>query len=96
MFAALGEPTRLKVVARLCAEGPLSTVHLGAGTAMTRQALTKHLRALEDAGLVRGTRGRPRMWQVRPRRLDDARAWLEHASRQWDVVLARLKAFVED
>ncbi|HZS41016.1 MAG TPA: metalloregulator ArsR/SmtB family transcription factor [Polyangia bacterium] len=96
LFAALGDPTRLKLVSRLCAEGPLSTVHLGAGSGMTRQALDKHLAALAHAGLVEGTRGRPRVWQLKPRRLDDARAWLDRISRQWDLALGRLKSFVEE
>jgi DNA-binding transcriptional ArsR family regulator len=69
VFAALGDDTRLRLVARLSAEGPLSTVHLGAGAAITRQALTKHLYALAKAGLVEGTRGRPRVWRLKPTRL---------------------------
>jgi DNA-binding transcriptional ArsR family regulator len=96
VFAALGDATRLKLVTRLGVEGPLSTVHLGAGAGMTRQAVTKHLQALEDAGLVQGTRGRPRVWRLERRRLDDARQWLEKISQQWDDALGRLKAFVEE
>ncbi|HEY0466529.1 MAG TPA: metalloregulator ArsR/SmtB family transcription factor, partial [Polyangiaceae bacterium] len=63
LFAALGDETRLKLVSRLCTEGPLSIVRLSEGTDVTRQAITKHLRALADAGLVHDTRqGRERIW----------------------------------
>lgn len=96
LFAALGDRTRLRLVERLCVEGPLSTVRLGAGTGITRQAITKQLQALADAGLVEGSRGRPRVWKLAPRRLDEARRSLERITRQWDEALERLRAFVED
>ena len=95
LFAALGDATRLRLVQRLCAEGPLSTVRLGDGSGITRQAVQKHLRALTDAGLVEGTRGRPRVWRLKPRRLDEARQSLARISQQWDDALDRLRAFVE-
>ena len=95
MFAALGDRTRLALVARLSAEGPLSTVRLQAGMRMTRQALAKHLGALERVGLVRGRRGRPRYWELERGRLAAARRWLDEISAQWDDALARLKVFVE-
>ncbi|MGZ3426838.1 MAG: ArsR/SmtB family transcription factor [Polyangia bacterium] len=96
VFAALGDHTRLRIVERLCSDGPLSTVTLGEGAGMTRQAVTKHLVAVADAGLVEGTRGRPRVWRLKPRRLDEARASLDRISRQWDDALGRLRAFVEE
>jgi DNA-binding transcriptional ArsR family regulator len=95
LFAALGDETRLKLVARLGADGPLSTVTLGEGVRITRQALTKHLEALADAGLVEGSRGRPRVWRLKPRRIDEARRSLERIAQQWDDALDRLRAFVE-
>jgi DNA-binding transcriptional ArsR family regulator len=96
LFAALGDETRLRVVARLCREGPLSIARLTDGAAVTRQAITKHLHVLAGAGLVRGARaGRERVWQIEPERLDDARRDLDRISRQWDAALQRLKAFVE-
>jgi DNA-binding transcriptional ArsR family regulator len=95
VFVALGDRTRLRIVERLCTDGPLSTVTLGAGSGITRQAVTKHLEALADAGLVEGTRGRPRVWRLKPRRLDEARAVLDRISQQWDDALGRLRAFVE-
>ena len=96
VFAALGDPTRLRIVARLCDSGPQSLVRLTEGAEVSRQAISKHLRALEDAGLVRSDRaGRERVWALQARRLADARAWLEQISGQWDDALARLRAFVE-
>ena len=96
VFAALGDPTRLTLVARLCAQGPLSISRLSEGTGVTRQAITKHLDTLEQAGVVRGTRtGRERIWEIEPRRLEMARRCLDQISAQWDVALTRLAAFVE-
>ena len=97
VFAALGEPTRLTLVAKLCAEGPLSISRLSEGTGVTRQAITKHLRTLADAGVVHGTRsGRERIWQLETKRLEKARRCLDQISDQWDDAIARLRAFVED
>jgi DNA-binding transcriptional ArsR family regulator len=96
LFAALGDETRLALVARLSGGGPLSIARLSAGSSVTRQAITKHLEVLAGAGLVRGTRrGRERVWALQPRRLDEARAYLDRVSRSWDEALARLAVFVE-
>ncbi|HEY8244395.1 MAG TPA: metalloregulator ArsR/SmtB family transcription factor [Casimicrobiaceae bacterium] len=96
IFAALGDPTRLKLVALLCAGGAFSIAHLTESTDISRQGVTKHLRVLADAGVVRDVkRGRERLWQLEPDRLDDARRALEIIGRQWDEALDRLKAFVE-
>jgi DNA-binding transcriptional ArsR family regulator len=96
LFAALGDRTRLGLVERLCVEGPLSTVTLCAESGVTRQAVSKHLAALEQAGLVEGTRARPRLWRLKPRRLEQARRSLDRISRQWDDALDRLRALVEE
>jgi DNA-binding transcriptional ArsR family regulator len=97
VFAALGDATRLSLVARLCVEGPLSIVRLSDGAGVTRQAVTKHLDALAEAGLVRDSRrGRERIWELEPRRLERARLCLGQISDQWDATIGRLKAFVED
>lgn len=97
VFAALGDETRIGFVARLGADGPLSTAELGAEASITRQAVAKHLHVLEGAGLVRGTRhGRDSVWELRPQGLQAARRCLEQISRQWDDALGRLKALVED
>ena len=96
LFAALGDETRLALVARLSAEGPLSIAKLTAGADVTRQAVTKHLHILAEAGLVHGAReGRERVWELEPRRLEDARRYLDLISRRWDAALDRLKAHVE-
>jgi DNA-binding transcriptional ArsR family regulator len=96
VFAALGDEARLALIARLSAEGPLSTVSLGVGAGISRQALTKQLQALADAGLVEGTRGRPRVWRLKPRRFAEAQRSLQRIAQQWDDLLGRLKAFVEE
>jgi DNA-binding transcriptional ArsR family regulator len=96
LFAALGDRTRLALVARLCEKGPLSITMLTSGSDITRQAVTKHLRVLAEAGVVRGTReGRQSVWELRPRRLEEARRYLDHISKHWDDTLVRLRAFVE-
>ena len=96
LFAALGDETRLRLVFRL-REGPVSITKLTAGSKITRQAITKHLRVLEQARLVRGVRhGREKLWQLDRRRLDDARHYLDLISKQWDSALGRLREFVED
>jgi DNA-binding transcriptional ArsR family regulator len=97
LFAALGEPTRLSLVARLSREGPLSIARLSEGAGVTRQAITKHLLTLEHAGLVQGARsGREHVWQLETKRLERARRCLDHISGQWDAALERLRAHVED
>jgi DNA-binding transcriptional ArsR family regulator len=97
LFAALGDETRLRLVSRLCDEGPQSITRLTIGTDVTRQAITKHLRLMQGAGLVQESRrGRESVWQLEPRRLEDARRHLQDISRQWDEALARLKTFVEE
>jgi len=96
VFAALGDPTRLRLVARLSVDGPLSITRLSEGAGVTRQAITKHLEALADAGLVQHNwRGRERIWELEPRRLEIARRYLDRISDQWDEAIGRLKAFVE-
>lgn len=96
MFAALGDRTRLALVARLSSGGPASIADLTEGTQVTRQAVTKHLQVLADAGLARShRRGRERVWQLEPARLAAARRWLGGLSAQWDASLSRLKAMVE-
>jgi DNA-binding transcriptional ArsR family regulator len=96
LFAALGDATRLRIVARLCEAGPLSIVRLTRGTRISRQAITKHLRALAAAGVVRSDRiGRERIWELQTARLEQARRALDQISNQWDAALERLRAFVE-
>lgn len=96
MFAALGDATRLTIVARLSAGTPQSIAALTAGAGVTRQAVTKHLHVLDEAGLVRSLRhGRERLWQLELDKLAAARRCLDDISAQWDQSLSRLKAFIE-
>lgn len=96
IFAALGDETRLALLARLGAGEPLSIVRLSDGAPVTRQAITKHLRVLAKAGLVKDARrGRERLWELEPEPLDKARRYLDQISQQWDETLARLKTLVE-
>ncbi|HJQ40272.1 MAG TPA: metalloregulator ArsR/SmtB family transcription factor [Thermoanaerobaculia bacterium] len=96
IFAALGDETRLRVVSRLSAGGPMSIAQLTEGTDVTRQAVTKHLEVLAGAGLVHDFRqGRERVWELRTRRLEEARRALDLISQRWDEALERLRALVE-
>jgi DNA-binding transcriptional ArsR family regulator len=96
VFAALGDETRLRIVARLCGKGPMSIVRLADGARVSRQAITKHLHALEEAGLARSSRaGRERVWQLRTKRLSEVRRYLSQISHEWDEALDRLRSFVE-
>jgi len=97
LFAALGDATRLRLVWRLCDGGPMSITKLTAGSRMTRQAITKHLRVMEAARLVHSDRrGRERVWRLDQHRLAEARHYLNLISKQWDDALERLRKFVED
>ena len=96
IFAALGDGTRLRLVSRLCAGGPMSIARLTAGTRVTRQAVTKHLQVLAGAGLVRGRRqGRQSLWELETRQLEVARRYLDLISKRWDDTLGRLKTGLE-
>jgi DNA-binding transcriptional ArsR family regulator len=97
LFAALGDETRLALLDRLGAGGPQSITRLTSGSMVTRQAITKHLHILAEAGLVHDTqRGRERIWTIEPVRVDEARRYLDRIARQWDEALERLKTFVEE
>ena len=97
LFAAMGDETRLALIARLRAGRPSSISQLAAGSRLTRQAITKHLRVLERAGIVHSTHaGRESRFELDARPLEEMREYLALVSRQWDQALARLKAFVEE
>jgi DNA-binding transcriptional ArsR family regulator len=97
LFAALGDETRLGLVARLCAGGPLSITELTFGSGVTRQGITKHLRVMERSGLARSTRrGRENVWKVDLRGMEEAQRYLGEILTQWDKALARLQKFVKD
>lgn len=95
LFAALGDRTRLQLVSRLCEHGPLSITQLTHGARVTRQAVTKHLRVLEDAGLARCSKqGRHQVWQLEIEPIENARHSLERLARRWEEALSRLKELV--
>jgi DNA-binding transcriptional ArsR family regulator len=97
ILAALGDESRLQIVRKLCKGGPLSTTRLAEGADISRQAVTKHLHALNKAGLVRSERhSRERIWKLEPKRIDEVRRYLAHISAQWDDALSRLESAVED
>jgi DNA-binding transcriptional ArsR family regulator len=97
IFAALGDATRLRLVARLSDDGPSSIARLSDDSGVTRQAITKHLNALAAAGLARNSRsGRERIWELQPRRLENARRCLDQIADQWDAAIGRLRDFVEE
>ena len=96
IFAALGDETRLSLVAKLCAGSPQSITQLTAGSKLTRQAISKHLRVLEEAGLVVSARlGRESQYEFNRKPIDDLKSYLEDVSRQWNDALGRLTSFVE-
>jgi DNA-binding transcriptional ArsR family regulator len=97
IFAALGDETRLGLLARLTNGEPQSISRLTSGTRLTRQAVTKHLRVLEGAGVVYSVKtGRESRFALEPKTIIDAQTYLDQVSRQWDNALARLKALVEE
>ena len=96
IFAALGDGTRLSLLAKLSDGQSRSIAKLSADTRLTRQAITKHLRVLEHAGLVRSIQvGRENRFSFRPEPIADVRSYLDSVSEQWDDALGRLKSFVE-
>lgn len=96
LFAALGDKTRLRLVSILSGGRPHSISELTAGSRITRQAVTKHLRILERAEIVRCSQvGRERIYSFNPSTVEDLKDYLDGVFRQWDEALARLKSFVE-
>ena len=95
-FAALGDPTRLKLLAVLCEGGAYSISQLTETTDISRQGVTKHLNVLAGAGVVSDLKaGRERLWQLEVEKIDEARLALEAIGRDWEQALGRLKRFVE-
>ena len=97
VFAALGDETRLSLVAKLCGRRPYSISQLTQGSKLTRQAITKHLRVLESVGIVHSVRtGRENLFEFDPQPIERIKQYLDFVSEQWDQALSRLKSFVED
>lgn len=96
VFAALGDETRLSLVAKLCRGQPRSISQLTEGSKLTRQAITKHLQVLESAGVVHSARsGRESLFEFDPEPMQEIKKYLDLVSEQWDQALSRLKSFVE-
>jgi DNA-binding transcriptional ArsR family regulator len=97
VFAALGDATRLTLVTKLSDGTPRSIVQLTSDFALTRQAVSKHLRVLEKAGIVSRARvGRESRFVYQPEPIEQVKGYLDTVSEQWDDALSRLKSFVED
>ena len=97
VFAALGDETRLALIAKLSGGQPCSISQLTKGSKLTRQAITKHLRVLESVGIVHSVRaGRESLFEVDPAPIEEMREYLDFVSEQWDQALVRLKSFIED
>ena len=97
VFAALGDETRLSLVAKLSGGHPHSISQLTQGSKLTRQAITKHLRVLESVGIVHSVRtGRESRFEFDPQPIEGIKEYLDFVSEQWDQALSRLKSFVED
>jgi len=96
VFAALGDETRLSLVAKLCSRQPYSISQLTHGSKLTRQAITKHLRVLENVGIVHSVRsGRESLFEFDPQPIEGIKEYLDFVSEQWDQALSRLKSLVE-
>jgi len=96
VFAALGDPTRLSLIAKLCGRQPHSIAQLTDGSRLTRQAITKHLRVLESAGIVHSVRlGRESRFEFDPQPIEAIKEYLDFVSEQWDQALGRLRSLVE-
>jgi len=96
VFAALGDETRLSLVAKLCGGKLYSISRLTQGSRLTRQAITKHLRMLESVGIVHSVRtGRESLFEFDPAPIEEIKRYLDLVSEQWDQALSRLKSFVE-
>jgi DNA-binding transcriptional ArsR family regulator len=97
LFAALGDETRLRLLRQLSEAGPASISELAHNFRVSRQAITKHLRFLAVASIIRGKRaGREHVWTLNPSRLAEAQRCLDIIARSWGDALGRLKAHLED
>ncbi|MFZ0891824.1 MAG: metalloregulator ArsR/SmtB family transcription factor [Thermoplasmata archaeon] len=97
LFAALGDPHRLRIVGHLSHSGPQSVSRLTEGSGISRQAISKHVGILERAGVVHSSRrGRERLLELESLRLLEARRFLTVVSAQWDGALQRLRRLVEE
>jgi len=97
VFAALGDETRIALVAKLSGGQPCSISQLTKGSKLTRQAITKHLRVLEGVGIVHSVQaGRESLFKFDPTPIAEMREYLDFVSEQWDHALARLQSFIQE
>ena len=97
VFAALGDPTRRDIVDALAGKGAQRISDLAGRFRMSRQAVTKHLNILCEAGIVvTEWRGRERIASLEPRGCDPARTWLARYELFWDTKLKDLKKMIEE
>ncbi len=96
IFAALGDDTRLAIVSELSHGERKSIAELTAGTRLTRQGVTKHLRVLSKARIVHSAKsGRENLFHLDPQPIKEVRQYADVVSEHWDNALARLKELVE-
>jgi len=96
VFDALGDATRRRLFDAVASAGPITATELAEDLPVTRQAVTKHLVVLADAGLVTATRsGREKRYEAVPDALDDARTWLDDVGRRWDARLRALRRHLQ-
>jgi DNA-binding transcriptional ArsR family regulator len=95
IFSALSDPTRRSVIARLSDGGPSTLARLAEDLPVTRQAVAKHLAALEQAGLVSASEGRNRTYRLTPGPLTEAMGWMVDVGADWDSRLESLRRYVE-
>jgi DNA-binding transcriptional ArsR family regulator len=95
VFAALGDPTRREVI-RLLSEGPSTATELSSDLPVSRQAVAKHLAALDEAGLVSAERsGREVRYRLTPGPMADAASWLGDVGARWDRRLEALRRHLD-
>lgn len=95
-FAALADPTRRQVMSLLADRGSGTATEIARELPVSRQAVAKHLTALDTAGLVAGRReGRETRYRLTPQPLEQAVAWMASVGAEWDERLARLQGYVQ-
>ncbi|NNF63819.1 MAG: winged helix-turn-helix transcriptional regulator [Acidimicrobiia bacterium] len=96
-FWALSDPVRLEIVDRVASGSELTVTQLAAVLPMTRQAITRHVRTLEESGLLVGEReGREHRYRVNVAPLTHASGWLDSKRTAWDDALSRLAEYLEE
>jgi DNA-binding transcriptional ArsR family regulator len=96
VFFAIADPTRRRMLLRMAREGEKSVTELMAPFSISQPAVSKHLRCLREAGLVRcRTAGRLRFYEVEPRRLRQVREWVTEVEKFWDQRLDALGAYLD-